>query len=183
MISVSEIREALERYLMRLPGERQALWPLTKSIAEGAQLTLRTEFGGHVTTGAVVLDPAWRVLHVKHRALGHWLLPGGHLERQDESLMDATLRELHEETGIGVAAVQPLSEFEGVPLDIDIHRIPCRFEMDEPEHWHFDFRHVFKTSSGSVVLHMGELTDYRWLPVERMSASRLAVKLKGLQGT
>jgi 8-oxo-dGTP pyrophosphatase MutT (NUDIX family) len=51
--------------------------------------------------------PDGRVLHVKHLALNRWLLPGGHLEAEDSSLLAAAQRELTEETGIPASAVIP----------------------------------------------------------------------------
>ena len=54
-----------------------------------------------VGVGALVLRGG-RILLVKRRyppAQGRWALPGGHLELE-ESLLDAALRELQEETGL-----------------------------------------------------------------------------------
>ncbi|WP_406403626.1 NUDIX domain-containing protein [Streptomyces sp. NBC_00879] len=51
--------------------------------------------------------PTGRVLHIKHRALNRWLLPGGHLEPDDTSLLAAAQRELTEETGIPASVVLP----------------------------------------------------------------------------
>ena len=175
-ISAEEIRRTIDRYLGQFPNEREDLWRLVRAIAEGTALASREEFRGHLTAGAVVVDPLWRVLHVKHRALDRWLMPGGHVEPQDRSMIAGALRELHEETGITAAALEPVSGFEVEPLDIDIHTIPGRGE-DEPEHWHFDFRHVFRTGSPSVKLQEAEVTGYRWLPLKEIAAPRLARKL------
>jgi 8-oxo-dGTP pyrophosphatase MutT (NUDIX family) len=148
-----------------------------EAITEGTALASRTEFRGHLTAGAVIVDPLWRVLHVKHKALDRWLMPGGHLELQDRSLMAAALRELHEETGITAAALDPVPGFEVEPLDIDTHAIPGRRKSGEPEHWHFDVRHVFRTCSPWVELQQAEVTGYRWLPLAEVGAPRLAGKL------
>jgi 8-oxo-dGTP pyrophosphatase MutT (NUDIX family) len=180
-IAAEEMRRTIDRYLVRFPHERQDLWRLLQAIADGTALASRREFRGHVTAGAVVVDPLWRVLHVKHGALDRWLMPGGHLEPGDGSVMNAALRELREETGITAAALAPVPEFEVVPLDIDTHLIPCRAEKGEPEHWHFDFRHVFRTSSPSVELQREEVTGHRWLPPEEVGEPRLVRKLSVLR--
>jgi 8-oxo-dGTP pyrophosphatase MutT (NUDIX family) len=180
-IAAEEVRRMIDRYLVQFPDERRDLWRLLHAIAEGASLVSRSESRGHLTAGAVVVDPLWRVLQVKHRALDRWLMPGGHLEPKDRSIMGGALRELHEETRITAAALEPVPEFEVVPLDIDIHVIPGRRENEEPEHWHFDFRHVFRTCSPSVELQKGEVTGYRWLPLEKVGAPRLAKKLEILK--
>ena len=181
MITKAEIRGTVERYLLRFPDERRGLWRLTRSLVNEADLTSRKEFGGHVTTGAVIIGPTWQVLHVRHRALDRWLLPGGHLEPKDTSLLGATLRELDEETGMAGVAVEPIPNFEVVPLDVDVHPIPPSPDREEPEHWHFDFRHVFRASSLLVELQENELTDHRWLPLERVANVKLARKLGDLR--
>jgi 8-oxo-dGTP pyrophosphatase MutT (NUDIX family) len=182
-ISPEEIRRTIDRYLLQFPDERENLGRITEAIARGTALASRKEFRGHLTAGAVVVDPLWRVLHVKHRALDRWLMPGGHLEPRDRSLMGGALRELHEETGITAAALGPVPEFEVAPLDIDTHAIPGSRDKEEPGHWHFDFRHVFRTCSPSVELQEAEVSGYRWLPLEKVAERRLARKLHDLRGS
>src|SRR5437879_10639778 len=100
MIAAGEVQRTLDGYLTLFPDERKGLALLTTLVGRGAPLSSRKEFAGHITVGAVVIDPLWRVLHIHHRAIGRWLLPGGHLEARDQSLIGASLRELKEETGI-----------------------------------------------------------------------------------
>jgi 8-oxo-dGTP pyrophosphatase MutT (NUDIX family) len=54
----------------------------------------------HVTGSAIVLGPRG-VLLLRHRRLGIWLQPGGHLDA-GETPWDAALRESAEETGLDV---------------------------------------------------------------------------------
>jgi 8-oxo-dGTP pyrophosphatase MutT (NUDIX family) len=72
----------------------------------------------HVTSSAIVMDPGGRVLLHKHKRLGIWLQPGGHIDT-DESCEQAVLREVTEETGL-VAA----HDVAAVPLHIDLHEGP-----------------------------------------------------------
>lgn len=70
-----------------------------------------------------------KILLVKHKKLGIWLAPGGHLEG-DELPHQAGEREVFEETGVKVEAVSavPLinseaSQYLPVPLAINLHWI------------------------------------------------------------
>jgi 8-oxo-dGTP pyrophosphatase MutT (NUDIX family) len=70
-----------------------------------------------------------KMLLVKHKKLGIWLAPGGHLEG-DELPHQAAEREVYEETNIKVEAVSavPLipsevSQYLPVPLGVNIHWI------------------------------------------------------------
>ncbi|WP_370673323.1 NUDIX hydrolase [Streptomyces sp. DvalAA-14] len=107
---------------------------------------------------------------MEHKALGKWLLPGGHVEDSDTTLRDAALRELAEETGISRDQVEP----EGaVPLHIDVHTIPANGAKGEPEHPHFDVRFLFRTSADAVVLQEEEVTNYSWQFADTLTADPL----------
>ena len=69
----------------------------------------------HITTSALILGPRGVVLH-RHRLLGIWVAPGGHIDR-DENPWDAAVREATEETGLAVGHVA------GVPnlVHVDVH--------------------------------------------------------------
>jgi 8-oxo-dGTP pyrophosphatase MutT (NUDIX family) len=74
----------------------------------------------HVTGSAIVFGPRGVLLH-RHKRLGLWLQPGGHLER-GETPWDAAIREAQEETGLDLrwpetrraGAVPPLAH-------VDVH--------------------------------------------------------------
>jgi 8-oxo-dGTP pyrophosphatase MutT (NUDIX family) len=84
----------------------------------------------HVTGSALVLDEHDRILLHRHKRLGIWLQPGGHLE-PGESPADAAVRETLEETG--VEARHP----EGGPrlVHVDVHEGPRG-------HVHLDLRYL-----------------------------------------
>ncbi|MFE0417862.1 NUDIX domain-containing protein [Streptomyces tendae] len=114
-LSHDHIRTAVETYLARHPHEREQLGALLDALERPTDIASRTTFTGHVTCGAIVLDPLGRVLHVLHLASGKVLAPGGHADPSDESLAGTALRELHEETGIPPQAVTPWPGYETVP--------------------------------------------------------------------
>jgi hypothetical protein len=77
MITKDHITQTAEAYLQENPQEAGALAPLFELLEQGAELTSRKEFRGHVTAGAILTDREGRVLFIQHVALGRWLTPGG----------------------------------------------------------------------------------------------------------
>jgi len=67
-------------------------------------------------TSAGYLIHQQKVLLVKHKKLGIWLAPGGHME-PNELPHQAAEREFWEETGIKVTAINPDPKFEFVSHD------------------------------------------------------------------
>jgi 8-oxo-dGTP pyrophosphatase MutT (NUDIX family) len=178
-ITTEEIQTAVDRYLAKHPEEASHLQPLSDALAAGKDLTSRTEFdGGHVTCGAAVIDDDNRLLLVQHIGLGRWLLPGGHLEPQDSGLYHAALRELEEETGI--SSHDTIGPADLAPVDIDVHVIPANPGKGEPEHWHADFRWVYRVQEPKVILQAEEVGGYAWQPINDAPGPKLAAKLTDL---
>ncbi|AOR35806.1 hypothetical protein BFF78_36295 [Streptomyces fodineus] len=76
-LSHDHIRTTVETYLARHPDERRQLGGLLDALDRAANIASRSTFSGHVTCGAIVVDPLGRVLHVLHLASGKVLPPGG----------------------------------------------------------------------------------------------------------
>lgn len=169
-ITADHIRATLEEYLAAYPDEEERLAALAELLGAAADLSSRKEFRGHVTADAVLGDAAGRVLHIRHRALDRWLLPGGHVEAEDSSLLGAAQRELAEETGIPLSAVTPVGRR---PVHIDDHPIPAHSGKGEPEHRHFDFRFVFRTSAEVVELQSEEVTAATWRDADTIADQAL----------
>jgi len=74
----------------------------------------------HVTGSGIVIGRRG-VMLLKHKRLGLWLQPGGHID-QGETPWAAALRECREETGIDVQFAGPV-DAGGVPelLHVDVH--------------------------------------------------------------
>jgi ADP-ribose pyrophosphatase YjhB (NUDIX family) len=105
----------------------------------------------HVTGSAIVVDGEARVLLHRHKRLGIWLQPGGHVD-PGESAADAALRETLEETGL--EATHP----DGAPrlVHIDVHEGPRG-------HLHLDVRYLL-LADGAAALRpaAGESPDVAW---------------------
>jgi 8-oxo-dGTP pyrophosphatase MutT (NUDIX family) len=180
-ISADEIQRTVSLYLEWYPDEYDELDRLFTALKVGTAYTSRKEFTGHITCGSVLVDPKGRVLHIKHNALDRWLLPGGHVEPEDVTLVGAALREAQEETGIPVDALTSLPDFDGVPVDIDVHPIPPNEGKGEPAHWHFDFRYAFTADPTTPIrLQDEEVAGSDWLAPDVMPARRLGQKLATL---
>jgi 8-oxo-dGTP pyrophosphatase MutT (NUDIX family) len=68
-----------------------------------------------IATSAVVFDPSERVLLARRRDTGLWCLPGGIME-PGESVAEAVVREVREETGFVVAPVQLIGVYSNPDL-------------------------------------------------------------------
>lgn len=130
--------------LVREGGEA-ALW---KGLAER-----------HVTSSLFVFCPDLsEILLDFHKKAGMWLQFGGHLERADESLPAAALREGIEESGLaGFVA------FSDVPSDIDVHALGGGFSVCR-EHWDIGF--VAIADRDAVVQVSDESERLGWFPVD-----------------
>ncbi|GAA3368459.1 hypothetical protein GCM10020367_06890 [Streptomyces sannanensis] len=182
--SPNHIRDTVDAYLARHPGERNNLDPLFKALADAEDPTSRKTFPAHVTCSAIVIDDNDQVLHIRHNATGKALAPGGHNEPGDRDLPSAALRELHEETGIPCDAVVPIPGFETVPLDIDVHDINANPAKGEPAHQHIDFRWPFRLrAQHSVTLQTEEVSGYEWRSFEDSASPTVRDKLGLLHRT
>ncbi|MGW7492611.1 NUDIX hydrolase [Streptomyces sp. NPDC054786] len=169
-ITEAHIRTTLTAYLDERPGEKPDLAPALSLLDAGANLASRSEFSGHATAGAILAGPDRRILHIHHLATGKWLLPGGHLEPQDNTLLQAAGRELTEETGIPAHVITPHGE---APLHIDVHPIDANPAKDEPAHQHFDFRFLFGTTADIGELQTEEVSDAAWREIDSISDESL----------
>jgi 8-oxo-dGTP pyrophosphatase MutT (NUDIX family) len=103
----------------------------------------------HVTGSAVVVGPRGTVLH-RHKRLGLWLQPGGHVDG-DEWPHEAALREAGEETGLLVRHIA------GGPrlIHVDAHD-------GGRGHRHLDLRYLLEAGTADPAPRAGESPECRW---------------------
>jgi 8-oxo-dGTP pyrophosphatase MutT (NUDIX family) len=107
----------------------------------------------HVTASAVVVSPGGVLLH-RHRLLGIWLQPGGHLDA-GEAPWDAAVREVIEETGISARHATEPSNL-GHPL-LHLHVGP-----GGRGHTHLDLRYLLVADEIRPAPPPGESQDVAW---------------------
>lgn len=146
---------------------------LLERMAAGDALDDRRTVPGHVTTSAVIVDPALtQTLFIHHRATGRWFQPGGHWEPAPR-FVDSARREGEEETGARALAIHPWHGLadDPLPIDIDSHEIPARPAKGEPAHVHFDMRFVFVLDPGAFLsAQEAEVAGLAWRPISDLAA-------------
>ena len=134
--------------------ERQSLRAFVEAFDQLDEPFAQESNTTHVTGSALVVGPRGVVL-LKHKRLGFWLQPGGHID-PGESPWAAALREAREETGLEVHFVGPLDD-EGVPelLHVDVH-------PGGRGHTHLDVRYLFDGGDADPDPPEGESQEIGW---------------------
>lgn len=152
---VAELRSHLAGHAGRDPRERESL-RRTLALLDWLPHPLdQTADPTHVTGSAIVLDGDGRVLLHRHKRLGIWLQPGGHVD-PGETVAQGAIRETREETGLD--AVHP---GRGPALvHVDVHQGPRG-------HVHLDVRYLLLADGGAAFdPHEGESPDVGWFDLE-----------------
>ncbi len=105
----------------------------------------------HVTGSAIVVGARGVVLH-RHKRLGIWLQPGGHVD-PGETPWDAAHREAGEETGLSVS--WPSAANPPPLLHVDVHPGPRG-------HTHLDLRYLLAAPPDDPSPGSGESPDVAW---------------------
>lgn len=117
-----------------------------------------------ITASAIVIENG-KALLIKHKKLGVWITPGGHVEI-GEFPSEAAVRETKEETGIDISLVGRQNiEFyfkdahtETPPFVIVYEEVPYTTGM----HIHFDNIYLARIKEGTAKLNAAESTDIGW---------------------
>jgi 8-oxo-dGTP pyrophosphatase MutT (NUDIX family) len=107
----------------------------------------------HATGSAIVVGPRGVVL-LKHKRLGLWLQPGGHID-PGESPWEAALREAREETGLDVSFADVADD--GIPrlVHVDVH-------PGGRGHTHLDLRYMVDGGVAEPNPPEGESQEIAW---------------------
>ncbi|MEM0094485.1 MAG: NUDIX domain-containing protein [Candidatus Micrarchaeaceae archaeon] len=120
-----------------------------------------------IVAGAAVFNKRGELLLIKHRKLGIWVYPGGHLE-DGENPMECAKREVKEETGIDIRIVDPVRrqriKFDGAvvvenPIVVVIEDVPYK----TGHHEHFDIVYLALSKGSWKNAKNSEGNKTRWL--------------------
>lgn len=172
----------LRRYRELHPDESDVAARIEQLVSAHADCFERTCRPGHITGSAWVLSHDRRqVLLVHHAKLDRWLQPGGHADGQTD-IAAVALREAQEETGLVDLKGSELfsvatSEKDSrplIPLDLDVHLIPPRYnaagQETEDAHEHHDVRFLFVAAPGQELVTSAESHEVRWFTRDQLLA-------------
>ncbi len=162
----------LDRYLDHYPHEAEMVARVRALVESQADCTHRECLPGHLTGSAwIVSSDRQRVALVHHRKLQRWLQPGGHADGEID-IAGVAWREATEETGL--RGLRLLSGGDAlVPLDIDVHVIPARYDaagqLVEEAHEHHDLRFLFVALDDAPIVASDESHAARWFTLEELA--------------
>ena len=128
----------------------------------------RKNFTGHFTASCFVVSKKTnKIILVYHNFLKKYLQPGGHIESIDLNPLEASKRELLEETGI---EIEKLTYYKAdllnelVPLNISVHQIPENIIKEEKKHYHYDLQYLFFCEEElDVNIDLSEVNNFEWV--------------------
>lgn len=117
------------------------------------------------TAGIFIVEDG-EVLLLRHRKLGVWLQPGGHVE-EGETPDEAAVREAREETGFQVRLKNSSEKISDesidlpTPFNVNLHRI-------KEGHWHCDFQYLAELKGERDDDYEYEDEDIGWFSEEEL---------------
>lgn len=164
----------LTNYRARHPDEGDRTRQFIDFVERNPRCFDRSLEEGHVTgSGWIVDEKGGRTLLTHHRKLDLWLQPGGHADGESD-LLAVAARECEEETGL--AGLRPVDE---AIFDLDIHGIPAR--RDEPAHFHYDVRFLFRNVGPDRFTVTEESHDLAWVDLDRLEEYTLEWSMRRMK--
>jgi len=132
--------------------------------------------GRHFTVAVFVVREGKVLLH-RHRKLGMWLPPGGHIER-DELPDDAAVREVFEETGIRVELVG--EKREDVSDPVQLYR-PAGLQLENigSGHQHIDLIYFAKPDGPTSIHQYYSEDEVGWYGPDDWDGMRVNAEVRG----
>ena len=167
----------LARYGSHFASEVEVVSRIRALVTTRPDCFERTCRPGHITASAWIVSPDGRqCLLTHHRRLNIWVQLGGHTDGQCD-VLQAALREAREESGIEhldprTSDVGRAGDGPVLPLDVDIHTIPARYDQSgavlEDEHEHHDIRFMMVADPTAPLRVSSESHDVRWIATSEL---------------
>lgn len=166
----NKLIEIIDQYLDIFPEEGDRQKEIIKYLNKSKDPFDWDDFNGHVVAGGLIYaEKEKRFLMLEHRDLDLFLHPGGHVDKTDSSILEAAKREIIEETGLDNIKLFKIIDNEIVPLDIDTHKIEVNKRLNLPEHYHFEFRYLFKLDKiQEVNIDENESRSFKWIDISEL---------------
>jgi 8-oxo-dGTP pyrophosphatase MutT (NUDIX family) len=114
--------------------ERKDLNEFESFLINNTDVENKENLKGHLCSSVFIVDfKKKQALLIFHPKLKKWMQPGGHLDG-GETIVDAAIRELYEETGIFPTDIKTMIP---EPFDAGVHEFNVQ---GKPFHYHYDFR-------------------------------------------
>lgn len=115
------------------------------------------------------IEDNWNVLLLHHKKLNKWLIPGGHIE-YNENPIEAIKREVFEETGINNFEFLTFIHIDYSTYSDAKHFLPPEYMFEEiikqhketPEHIHVDLIYLGKVKDFELILNKVEANALKW---------------------
>ncbi|MEA3273447.1 MAG: NUDIX domain-containing protein [Patescibacteria group bacterium] len=157
----------IRKYFQKFPEDEKNLKLLKNQTKDCINFFDRKNFTGHVVANALILKEN-KVLTIFHNKLQMYIQPGGHVDETDPSVIDATIREVEEETGIKDIVLDRWHKKTGIPIFIETHLIPENKKKQEKKHYHYDFMYIFRTKTKNINLQLEEVSGFEWVDIENV---------------
>lgn len=147
------LQQVLADVIAREPVDERERRSIEQFVAEAARLEHPFDEHAdpvHITASALVVGQRGIVLH-RHKTLGIWVQPGGHID-SGELPWDAAVRETIEETGLPARLAGDRPEL----AHVDVHPGPRG-------HTHLDLRYLVDAGDGDPAPPPEESQDVAWL--------------------
>ena len=122
----------------------------------------------HFTATGVVFNVKDEILMIRHKKLGVWLPPGGHIN-ENELPCEAVLREIYEETGVK-AAVITAAQDTCVPACDYMLPVPMEILLEDTEgtglHNHIDMIYLCLSENSDLKPQENEVDGIGWFTAE-----------------
>lgn len=165
----NNLLKILDDYLLLFPEEKERQSRLLIFLEKSSDNAIIdwNNFNGHIVAGGFIYaKEEHKFLVLYHKDLNMFLYPGGHVNDNEKSLLQAAKREIMEETGLSNLEQLKLSENEQIPIDIDTHLILYNERLNLPAHYNFDFRYLFIVDKISKIkIDQNELSSYKWIDI------------------